>query len=79
MMNRSWVPPPMGPASSKALTVKVSFLPSTAVSSASAHTFMPTGVAASCVTSSLVPTVPWPSSRPACTALTAAFSIRAII
>ena len=69
----------MAPASSKAFTVKVSFLPSTAVSSASAHTFMPTGVAASWVTSSLVPTVPCPSSSWACTALTAAFSIRAIM
>ena len=69
----------MGPASSKAVTAKVSLRPSTAVSSASAHTFMPTGVAASWLTSRWVPTVPSPSFRPAWTALTAAFSIRAII
>ena len=40
---------------------------------------MPTGVAASCDTSSFVPTLLWPSSRPSAMALQAAFSIRAII
>lgn len=42
-------------------------------------TCMPTGVAASCDTSSFVPTLLWPSSRPSAMALQAAFSIRAII
>ena len=69
----------MGPFSSQALTAKSTILPfsDTAVISASAQTFMPTGVGASWVMSMWVPTLPRPSSRKDCRQVWAAFSIRA--
>ena len=49
MMARVWAPPPMGPFSSQAATWKSTILPfsDTPVISASAQTFIPTGVGAS--------------------------------
>ena len=69
----------MSPASSKAFTEKVSALPSTFTSSDSQVTFMPTGVAETCLISSAVPTVPLPSSSSDATLSKAVFSISAII
>ena len=65
MIARVWVPAPMGPFSSHAFTAKSIILPfsETAVISASAQTFIPTGVGASWETFRWVPTLPLPSSR----------------
>ena len=81
MMARVWVPAPMGPASSQAFTAKSTILPfsDTPVISASAQTFMPTGVGASWEMSRRVPTLPRPSSRNCWRQYMAAFSIRAHI
>ena len=56
----------------------MSFLLSISVSSVSHFTFMPTGVAEICSTSSFVPTVPCPGSRNAATLLQAVSSASAI-
>ena len=72
-----WVPWPISPASSKARTAKVTTFPSTAVTSASARTSSPTGVAETCSMFSAVPTVVWPSASPSATASHAAPSISA--
>ena len=74
---RSWVPPPTGPFSSCRLTLKVSLRPSTATSSLSQVTVMPTGVGAVCSSSSFVPTVPSPSARAGATLIQQVFSARA--
>ena len=52
-------------------------LPSTSVTSLSAQTFIPTGVALSWEISNLVPTVLWPSSRQGAMDFQEASSIRA--
>ena len=54
-------------------------MPSASVTSLSAQTFIPTGVALSWEMSSLVPTVLWPSSRWGAMDFQAASSIRAHI
>ena len=77
MTKRSWVPPPTGPFSSCRVTLKVSLRPSTATSSLSQVTVMPTGVGAVCSSSSLVPTEPLPSPSASATLIQQVFSARA--
>ena len=77
MMNRSCTPPPTGPFSSCRETLNTSLRPSTAVSSLSQVTVMPTGVGALCSSSSRVPTVPQPSSSAAATLIQQVFSASA--
>ena len=76
-ITRLWVALPISPASSKAVMVKVMTLPSTAVTSASARTSRPTGVAEVCSMLSRVPTVVSVSFRQSAMASQAAPSISA--
>ena len=77
MIKRSWVARPTSPASSYITALKVSLRPSTAVSSLSQRTIMPTGVGALWASSSLVPTVPQPGSSSGATLCQQAFSTNA--
>src|SRR2546429_2337062 len=61
--NRSWRPSAILSFSSHASTAKRKRLPSVSSSVALARTFMPTGVAARCFISTMVPTVPAPGGR----------------
>ena len=72
----------MGAAANGAFLVverdlNTSLRPSTATSSLSQVTVMPTGVGAVCSSSSLVPTVPQPSSRASATLIQQVFSASA--
>src|SRR5579862_951292 len=63
MIMRSWKPSPIGSDSSWQLTLKRSRRPSISMSSTSAVTSMPIGVAAVWLISTLVPTVRWCGAR----------------
>ena len=80
-MARWCVPSPIRPASSYAATLKVSILPfgAISVSSVSMRTSMPSGVAATWLTFTSVPTVVLPSSSSPATLPAAVFSMAAII
>ena len=78
-MARSWVPSPMGPRASSAVTLKTRRRPSTSVSSARQVTSRPTGVGLRCLAFIRVPTVPSPSARWGATDVQAACSRWAII
>ena len=81
MTARVWVPSPIRPSSSEAVTLKVIILPlaEIPVTSAVADTFMPTGVGARWLELISTPTVPLPSGSSPCTHCMAAFSIRPIM
>src|SRR5262249_18361525 len=76
---RRWIPRPISSVSSRALTANSMCRPSTLVTSASATTMWPRGVAARCPTSTLVPTALSPGSRNGRMASSVAFSMARII
>src|SRR6185312_4148954 len=76
---RSWVPFPISSISSRALTLNSIRRPSTLVTTASAVTRWPAGVAARWRIFTAVPTALSPGSRNSRTALSAAFSIAVTI